>query len=711
MVPFLEPVIRNLIYHIYPVRENEELWRWHVSEILKRKNLFNGRRIISVVTDKLTSPKELVRNAFGSEFDFIFIKNVELLSESLSFPILLRSVCSDNPNEITFYGHAKGVSYLPDGSVIGSREWRSPNVIKHWLKQMYGTNLDNINLVESVLESHGTCGSFCVNSIGSPHYKWYYSGSFFWFRNLFASEREWSTVIKKNRAASEGWPGSVFNIKEAACLYGSDLGDLYVKKAWKKLDKQIERFDTKYQEVKIKKSTVDMTLITPTGDRPESFALCEKWMVRQTFSGSLQWIVVDDGKIPTKVTMEQQYIRRSPYRGTKKLHTLTVNLREALPLCKGEKILIIEDDEWYHPNYLDVMSKRLDNHKLVGAGMSRYYYIRKKTYREFPGYKHSCLCRTGFHKSLIKKVLFLCQDEDPFVDLRLWNSVQGMKEEPDIPLSIGLKGMPGRIAASGGRTNTVGIDDRSISKLKEWIGDDVKYYEPYFSRDDGSKIKDLVVYTTVLNRYDKLRNPLVINQDCKYVCFVDKLFERKSLIWDQVVVPQEFEDFSMQSRYLKINSHKLFPNAEWTLYFDGNMQLLVDPISMMEECKHFDSEADLYLFNHHDRDCLYDEAEEVMNALLSHFNRTTIQTDRYERFGFPENNGLYLGGLLLRNKNCSKFNELWWSEFQVGSKRDQISLPWVLDKSEIHFKSLPALWWKNYFNESKHKKPRKVFNP
>jgi len=33
-----------------------------------------------------------------------------------------------------------------------------------------------------------------------------------------------------------------------------------------------------------------ITVITPTGDRPEAFALCERWMSQQTYTGQIQWI-------------------------------------------------------------------------------------------------------------------------------------------------------------------------------------------------------------------------------------------------------------------------------------------------------------------------------------------------------------------------------------------------------------------------------------
>ena len=41
-------------------------------------------------------------------------------------------------------------------------------------------------------------------------------------------------------------------------------------------------------------------VITPTGDRPEAFALCVKWMKSQDLSPHV-WVVVDDGEADRRV--------------------------------------------------------------------------------------------------------------------------------------------------------------------------------------------------------------------------------------------------------------------------------------------------------------------------------------------------------------------------------------------------------------------------
>src|SRR5690606_27643891 len=52
-----------------------------------------------------------------------------------------------------------------------------------------------------------------------------------------------------------------------------------------------------------------IALVTPTCDRPQAFALCERWMARQTVPWT-QWIVADGGATPQPVTLGQTVIRR-----------------------------------------------------------------------------------------------------------------------------------------------------------------------------------------------------------------------------------------------------------------------------------------------------------------------------------------------------------------------------------------------------------------
>src|ERR1039457_5288313 len=142
-------------------------------------------------------------------------------------------------------------------------------------------------------------------------------------------------------------------------------------------------------------NTVDITAITATGDRPDAFDLCWRWMQRQTVI-PVQWIVVDDGKVATDVTgwyprLCTDYIRREP--GTyERGHTLPENLLKAIPLVKTKGVVFFEDDEYYFPTYIETMERWLrSGRSVVGQAHSLYYRITDRKWRMCDNTAHASL--------------------------------------------------------------------------------------------------------------------------------------------------------------------------------------------------------------------------------------------------------------------------------------------------------------------------------
>lgn len=220
-----------------------------------------------------------------------------------------------------------------------------------------------------------------------------------------------------------------------------------------------------------------VTLITPTGDRPEAFTLCERWIKQQRYTGPVQWIVIDDGRTPTNVQYADKLIHLKPMPG----HSLCRNLRAAVPYISGEYVFVIEDDDYYGPDYLSTMVGRLQHADLVGEFGAKYYYIRESRYRHRLDEKHSSLCRTGMRNSVIPALLDCVNGtEHPSVDLRLWERWTGsafswVDESGDSRMCVGIKGVNGR-PSNGWRVSHDSMDDRNGQVLNKWISNDARYY-------------------------------------------------------------------------------------------------------------------------------------------------------------------------------------------------------------------------------------------
>jgi hypothetical protein len=244
-----------------------------------------------------------------------------------------------------------------------------------------------------------------------------------------------------------------------------------------------------------------ITVITPTGDRPLAFGLCQKWMTNQTRKPD-QWIIVDDGKAPMDSGAMVEWanlrmpgvplgIRREP-KPTDPKHTLDLNLKAALPYITGDKILIMEDDEYYAPGYIEEMARRLDSFEVVGICQSKYYHLPTGGYQQIGNVGHASLAQTGFRRSFLSVFASLIQngDNSKWPDDKLWRLVNATKGKRDginsllfvdkeTPLYVGIKGLPGRGGMGAGHNPGMyrgQIDGKDRPQLKKWIPNDYQAY-------------------------------------------------------------------------------------------------------------------------------------------------------------------------------------------------------------------------------------------
>jgi hypothetical protein len=186
--------------------------------------------------------------------------------------------------------------------------------------------------------------------------------------------------------------------------------------------------------------------------------------------------VIDDGHVPTQVNDADVVLRPEPMTG----HSLCRNLREALPHIRGQHVLVIEDDDYYGPDYVSVMVGRLQHADLVGEFGAKYYYIREQRWRHNINENHASLCRTGFNRVVLPTFERCITGTDhPSVDLRLWQQWSGSAlywndEAGTSRMCVGIKGVSGRQSYGWKPSKNAQYDDGS--KLTQWLGADAANY-------------------------------------------------------------------------------------------------------------------------------------------------------------------------------------------------------------------------------------------
>jgi hypothetical protein len=202
---------RHLLYHVYPRRES--VWRWNVQKMKKRLSLFNGRKVVHVALDDTTDSLEAVQKEFDDATIHYETSPNSYNGETTPLIATLLPAVETEPG-VTFYAHAKGVSY--------EQEDRRLPYVRAWVNNMYDFNLrpDAVRY----LEIYETVGIYRKRMflLGST---WHYSGNFFWFRNSALFSRSWQHVYGKRRRGAEAYIGLHTPLEQSYCLYG-ELGKI-----------------------------------------------------------------------------------------------------------------------------------------------------------------------------------------------------------------------------------------------------------------------------------------------------------------------------------------------------------------------------------------------------------------------------------------------------------------------------------------------------
>ena len=203
-----------------------------------------------------------------------------------------------------------------------------------------------------------------------------------------------------------------------------------------------------------------------------------------------------------------------------------------------------------------------------------------------------------------------------------------------------------------------------------------KYKEVF---DKIMKKQNITVYKVITGGKDKLKEAK-FPDDANYICYTDQDIESKT--WDIRPVKDLFKNARRNSRIYKLMPHKFF-DTQYTVYLDGNIELLVSPTELV---KTWLKKHDMAAFKHPGRSNIYDEADVCISYGYGEPDELLEQTREYAKNGISKDTGLCECGVLVRRnkKNVNEANERWWCEYCRHSERDQISFPVAFDLKTLN---------------------------
>jgi hypothetical protein len=195
-------------------------------------------------------------------------------------------------------------------------------------------------------------------------------------------------------------------------------------------------------------------------------------------------------------------------------------------------------------------------------------------------------------------------------------------------------------------------------------------------------MNSFAVYTAIAGGYDPLReHPYVPGVD--WVAFSDRVLDFARTDWD--VLPMVWfvnAHPRTRAKWYKVRSCMDIGKYDRTLWIDGSIELHSDALIRAA----LERDEPMTLYQHPDRDCIYNEAHLAKNMPKYKDQDLEAQVRHYKSNGHPKQWGLWASGIIARQR-CAltmRIEERWWEEILKWSYQDQLSLPYVF--RELDFK-------------------------
>lgn len=195
------------------------------------------------------------------------------------------------------------------------------------------------------------------------------------------------------------------------------------------------------------------------------------------------------------------------------------------------------------------------------------------------------------------------------------------------------------------------------------------------------------VYTAIMGAYDFL---IPNKTECRqHICFTDTVIQ--SLGWETRVVARRFDDPRREARMYKALPHLFLPDADITIWHDGDIGLKVPP----DEVACFADGYDVAAFQHPWHSTLTEEAKAVIRTGRAEAADVNEQMSAYLEDGYSDNYQPFATGVLIR-RNTTKIAELnshWWAEMTRHTLRDQLSFNYLCWRLGIERGTIPGYLW------------------
>jgi hypothetical protein len=184
-------------------------------------------------------------------------------------------------------------------------------------------------------------------------------------------------------------------------------------------------------------------------------------------------------------------------------------------------------------------------------------------------------------------------------------------------------------------------------------------------------------YTAIIGPYDDLKEPSVISEGWRYICFTDQPL--KSRVWEIRPVPTGI-DPQRTARKIKILFHQ-YISDEYSLWLDASFQINANLNDLWIKMFKAPMSAPAHPVRHY----VIQEVNSCIANSRGNASQVHKQGEIYKAID-PAMQGLISSGVLFRQRTEETITlcEYWWKEVEAHSTRDQIAFAYITRNRPIN---------------------------
>lgn len=191
----------------------------------------------------------------------------------------------------------------------------------------------------------------------------------------------------------------------------------------------------------------------------------------------------------------------------------------------------------------------------------------------------------------------------------------------------------------------------------------------------------IAIYTVIVGNYDSPKDPVNLPDDFSWTCIRPDSNQLQSL---------GISNPKIASVYYKTHPEELFPDSEWSLFVDGNINIIDE--QFYSAVRNLVAQDTLYAgIRHPQRDDIFDESWRIIRNGRDTLRNMRRVTRFLKKEGMPRHFGLTETNVVLRkhsNPKVAEFDKLWWETYSCYPQRDQMTQSYCIWKTGLDVKYL-----------------------